>query len=73
MAGLRRDARPRVDPERCIRCGVCVCVCRAGVLELRSAGELAGLPLARCVVARLGACTGCLRCVEECPARAISL
>ena len=55
---------PQVDAERCDRCGRCVQVCPAGVLQL--ALELPA-PVADSV------CDYCGLCEEACPTGAIAL
>lgn len=56
----------KVDPGRCMVCGICDHVCVSGAIELRALdghGEWNYDP---------GRCTFCARCVDHCPAKALS-
>ncbi len=55
--------RPHLDAARCNRCGDCVAVCPVGAIDLDPPRIIA----AQCMHLR------CLRCVEACPQRAITL
>ena len=50
----RAFAPLRLDPEKCMKCGMCVKVCKAGCIDIRARK----LDSARCV--------GCLNCVSVC-------
>jgi len=54
---------PRLNPEKCVVCGICVDVCPQGVLALQ--GE-------EVVFARPQACTYCGACEESCPHNALA-
>lgn len=53
---------PRIDPELCTGCGVCVDFCHQDVFS--SDGEVRVVNPYSCVV-------GCTGCMEECPSGAI--
>jgi nitroreductase/NAD-dependent dihydropyrimidine dehydrogenase PreA subunit len=55
--------RPRLDPDRCTGCGLCLDVCPSDVLALEG-GKIA--------LAREG-CFGCDHCAAVCPAEAITI
>lgn len=64
--GLRADAarmKPKVDPEKCTRCGACVRECPVGCLEMKDIPTLEDYSL----------CVGCHACQEVCPERALVL
>ena len=63
---LRRYAttRPRIDPQRCCDCGICVASCPADAINRSSAGGA--------VTIRHAACIRCFCCQELCPEGAIS-
>ena len=50
----RAFAPLRLDPEKCMKCGMCVKVCKAGCIDIRGRE----LDAARCV--------GCMNCVSVC-------
>ena len=49
--------------DRCKGCGLCVPVCRPGVLEMTDERNAKGYVLPRL----LDGCTGCRACAEVCP------
>ncbi len=51
-------ARPRTDPDRCTRCGLCAAGCPMGAIDK---DDPAAVP---------GTCIKCQRCVRRCPAGA---
>ena len=69
----------QVDAGKCTGCGMCVCVCPRGVLELtplraRVAVYCNTREKLRAVtdVCKVG-CVKCMKCVKTCPAKAVSL
>lgn len=58
-----REGLPRIDPEACMGCGVCVTVCPSGVLSLCDG------------LVRVGetGCIGCGHCRSVCPAEAVAV
>lgn len=55
-----------VDPEKCVRCGMCTHVCLTSVIDLDAA---TGLPTA----AHPEDCKLCLICEAYCPAKALAI
>ena len=55
---------PKVDEARCRLCGECVRVCLAGAIEFSDEGKL---------VVHRDMCHNCRRCVNACPAKALSI
>ncbi len=53
---------PKLDPQKCVACGICVDVCPQHVLEMRMDGL---------AFARPQDCTYCGRCEESCPQDAV--
>ncbi len=53
---------PKVDPDACTGCGVCIDSCPAEAIEMENG-------VARIIDA---SCTNCRTCVDECPVEAIS-
>jgi len=51
-----------VDPEKCVRCGICVQICPHRALYLQET-----------VLVAVHVCNGCGECVDECPTEAIEL
>ena len=66
-AEVRQPRRPRgtvtIAIDRCKGCGLCVPVCRPGVLEMSTDRNDHGYVLPRL----LEGCTGCRACAEVCP------
>jgi ferredoxin len=66
--GLRLDRVPgeiRIDPERCIDCGICASICPSGALRFDSQKQRLRFDAPRCLV--------CEQCIPSCPLEAISL
>lgn len=59
--GSWRVSDPKVDQERCVRCGRCVTFCPEGVITMEESGPQIDLTY----------CKGCGICVVECPVDAI--
>ena len=57
--------RPKIDPEECTGCGICVDECPTESLELDSEDVA--------VLANPGSCDGCATCEESCPTEAITM
>ena len=55
----------RIDPERCVDCGICASVCPSGALEFDPVAERLQFASARCLV--------CEQCIPSCPLEAIAL
>lgn len=53
---------PRVNPERCIGCGICVTFCPAEALK----GWVT-------IKVDEEKCTGCLECLDSCPVDALEV
>lgn len=53
------------DPDRCVKCGLCIAFCPCEVLEADEEGH----PFA----ARIEDCVGCTTCAGNCPQRALSV
>lgn len=64
--GTWRLERPVVDPENCVRCGICAQYCPLGVMVVCKEGDV---PLK--IDWRY--CKGCGICANECPKRCIKL
>jgi len=56
---------PKIDPEECTGCGICVDECPNECLELDSE-DIA-------VLTNATACDGCATCEESCPTEAITM
>jgi len=64
--GLNRaPGEIRIDPERCVDCGICSSVCPSGALQFRLASQRLHYEAARCLV--------CEQCIPSCPLEAITL
>ena len=59
------DYRLVNDPNRCVKCGLCIAFCPCEVLEADEEGH----PFA----ARIEDCVGCTTCAGNCPQRALSV
>lgn len=59
------DYRIVNDPNRCVKCGLCIALCPCEVLEADEEGH----PFA----ARIEDCVGCTTCAGNCPQRALSV
>jgi ferredoxin len=57
----------RMDPERCLACGICAYVCVGGAI---TGSEQDGVYVWRYDPGR---CTFCARCADQCPGRALAL
>ncbi len=55
----------RIDPDRCVDCGICASVCPSGALSFDPAAERLHFESARCLV--------CEQCIPSCPLDAIAL
>jgi pyruvate ferredoxin oxidoreductase delta subunit len=60
--GAWRRARPIINNERCVRCGICAEYCPCGVIEKEDYQ----------MVIDYTYCKGCGICMEECPKKAVS-
>ncbi len=66
--GLGLDRAPgeiRIDPLRCVDCGICVSVCPSGALQSRAPDWRLHFDTQRCLV--------CEQCIPSCPLEAIDL
>ena len=66
--GLRLDRAPgqiRVDPDRCVDCGICTSLCPSGALSCAAPTWQLRFDAQRCLV--------CEQCIPSCPFEAISL
>ena len=66
--GLRLDRAPgqiRIDPARCIDCGICSSVCPSEALEFTAPAWQLQFHAQRCLV--------CEQCIPSCPFEAIAL
>jgi ferredoxin len=59
------DGEIRIDPDRCVDCGICSSVCPSGALRCEAPDWRLQFDLRRCVV--------CEQCIAACPLEAISL
>ena len=66
--GLALDRLPgeiRIDPHRCVDCGLCASVCPSGALRFQHQEQRLTFAAALCLV--------CEQCLPSCPLAAISL
>jgi ferredoxin len=66
--GLRLDralGEIRIDPERCVDCGICSSVCPSGALQSSAPEWRLSFEMQRCLV--------CEQCIPSCPLEAIDL
>ncbi len=59
--------RLKVDPNKCIGCGMCVRTCPSRLIEIKDLGD------AKIVHFSAGRCIYCGRCANACPERAIQI
>lgn len=57
---------PRIDPTKCITCGVCASICPMQIFYHPEKGKIPNIRYAE-------ECWHCNACVLDCPAQAISL
>ena len=55
----------RIDPQRCVDCGICSSVCPSGALRFQHADQRLNFAASLCLV--------CEQCLPSCPLEAISL
>ncbi len=70
-AGKRSKGRPRIDPEICKGCELCIEACPEGCLKLSARSNSQGVPYAEYDPAV--ACTACKFCAIICPDCAIEI
>jgi formate hydrogenlyase subunit 6/NADH:ubiquinone oxidoreductase subunit I len=61
----RATGEIRIDPARCVDCGICSCVCPSGALRFDAAAQRLRFDAPRCLV--------CEQCIPSCPLEAIEL
>jgi pyruvate ferredoxin oxidoreductase delta subunit len=61
--GTWRVFKPKFDPEKCSKCGMCITICPEGCIR-----EEDDFP-----VPDYDYCKGCGLCAEECPSEAIEM
>ena len=65
LALNRAPGEIRIDPERCVDCGICSSVCPSGALRFDRPSQRLQFAAARCLV--------CEQCLPSCPLEAIAL
>ncbi len=68
LQGLGLNRAPgeiRIDPHRCVDCGICASVCPSGALRFDAASVRLVFETPRCLV--------CEQCIPSCPLEAIAL
>ncbi|MFM7269344.1 MAG: NIL domain-containing protein [Cyanobium sp.] len=55
----------RIDPQRCVDCGICASVCPSGALRFDPPSQRLQFESSRCLV--------CEQCIPSCPLEAIAL
>ncbi|MEB3264654.1 MAG: NIL domain-containing protein [Synechococcus sp.] len=65
LALNRAPGEIRIDPLRCVDCGICTAICPSGALRCDPPGWTLRFEAARCLV--------CEQCIPSCPLEAISL
>ncbi len=75
----RQNLPPRVDPEKCTSCGICIDICPRNLIRLMPRDKeyvvaCSSLDRGKYVrrVCDVG-CTGCKACVKKCPEKAITV
>jgi len=63
-----RTFSPRVNPEKCVACGLCAKVCPEGIIKPKTAASGK-----KYYQADLDYCKGCGICAAECPVKAIEM
>ena len=61
----RAPGEIRIDPQRCVDCGICSSVCPSGALHFDCSTQQLRFEVARCLV--------CEQCIPSCPLEAIAL
>ena len=61
----RAPGEIRIDPRRCVDCGICSSVCPSGALRFDPADQRLHFDTPRCLV--------CEQCIPSCPLEAIEL
>jgi formate hydrogenlyase subunit 6/NADH:ubiquinone oxidoreductase subunit I len=65
LAIHRAPGEIRIDPQRCVDCGICASVCPSGALQFEPADLRLHFEASRCLV--------CEQCIPSCPLEAIAL
>jgi ferredoxin len=65
LALNRAPGEIRIDPGRCVDCGICTAICPSGALRCDPPAWTLRFEAARCLV--------CEQCIPSCPLEAISL
>lgn len=66
--GSWRSFRPKLDKEKCIKCGICEDFCPEGCISGIRGNEKPEFP-----VTDYDYCKGCGICAEQCPKKAIAM